>query len=120
MKGVYFKKALAVFHTTSSTGGIDFEKYGITSIDSKRVNAESMLEIMLAHWQIESGHWIRDAVFLEDKSSIRKGSGPQIMAALRNVSIGIMRYAGATNFSESVQNFAWSGAKSSMRAVGIR
>jgi predicted transposase YbfD/YdcC len=98
----------------------NFERYGITSIDSKKINAETMLEIMLSHWQIESGHWIRDEVFFEDKSRIRTGSGPQIMATLRNLSIGIMRYAGAENLSETIQNIGWAGPKTSMRAIGIR
>ena len=97
-----------------------FEKYGITSLAPQKINAESMLEIMLSHWNIEAGHWIRDEVFFEDKSRIRTGSGPQVMAALRNLSIGIMRYAGADNISETIQDLAWKGPSASMRAVGIK
>lgn len=109
-------------HSTNKSTGEEssFEKFGITSISPQKIDAESMLEIMLGHWQIESGHWIRDEVFFEDKSRIRTGAGPQVMASLRNVSIGIMRYAGAKNLSETVQNIGWARPKTSMRAIGLR
>src|SRR4029453_16820035 len=41
------------------------------------------------HWSIENTlHWVRDVTYDEDRSQIRTGTGPQVMAALRNAAIG--------------------------------
>jgi len=64
--------------------------YGITSISKNRGNPEKIMELWRNHWHIENRlHWVRDVVFNEDKSTIRKGSSPQIMAALRNLVISL-------------------------------
>ena len=44
------------------------------------------------HWAIENRlHWVRDVVTGEDRHQLRTGNGPQIMAALRNLAIGLIR-----------------------------
>ena len=44
------------------------------------------------HWAIENRlHWIRDVVFDEDRHQLRTANGPQIMAALRNLAISLIR-----------------------------
>ena len=50
------------------------------------------------HWTIENRlHWVRDVVFDEDRHQLRTRNGPQIMAALRNLAISLIRLAhGAT------------------------
>lgn len=50
------------------------------------------------HWTIENRlHWVRDVVFDEDRHQLRTANGPQIMAALRNLAISLIRLAhGAT------------------------
>lgn len=48
-------------------------------------------------WVIEALHWVRDVSFDEDRSGLRAGNGPQIMAALRNLIITALRLAGVTN-----------------------
>jgi hypothetical protein len=41
------------------------------------------------HWAIENGlHWVRDVTFAEDACKVRTGTGPQVMASLRNLVIG--------------------------------
>jgi hypothetical protein len=39
----------------------------------------------------------------EDASRIRKGSGPQVMAAVRNAAIGLLRLTGATNIAAALR-----------------
>ena len=39
----------------------------------------------------------------EDSSRIRKRSGPQVMAAFRNATIGLLRTMGATNIAEALR-----------------
>ena len=56
------------------------------------------LEIVRGHGEIENRlHHVRDVTFDEDRSLIRKGSGPHVMASLRNLAINLFRLAGATN-----------------------
>ena len=44
------------------------------------------------HWTIENRlHWVRDVVFDEDRHQLRTRNGPQIMAALRNLAISLIR-----------------------------
>ena len=46
------------------------------------------------HWAIENRlHWIRDVVFDEDRHRLRTGNAPQVMAALRNLAISLIRLA---------------------------
>ena len=44
------------------------------------------------HWEIENRlHWVRDVVFDEEHHQLRTANGPEIMAALRNLSISLIR-----------------------------
>ena len=46
------------------------------------------------HWGIENRlHWVRDVVFDEDHHQLRTRNGPEIMAALRNLTISLIRLA---------------------------
>jgi hypothetical protein len=51
-------------------------------------------------------HWVRDVTFEEGRSQVRKGSIPQVMAALRNQSIGLMRANGHTNIAAACRYHA--------------
>jgi len=67
--------------------------YGLTSLSHTRAGADRLLQLTRVHWQIENrSHWVRDVTFGEDHSQVRKGSLPQMMAALRNVVIGLLRH----------------------------
>ncbi len=48
----------------------------------------------VSRWQIESCHWLRDMTFGEDRSRLRSGPAPQIMAAFRNLALTLIRRAG--------------------------
>jgi hypothetical protein len=61
---------------------------GITSLGPGRAGAARLLGLMRGHWGIENGsHYRRDVTLGEDASRIRKGSAPQVMAALRSTVI---------------------------------
>jgi predicted transposase YbfD/YdcC len=95
-------------------------RYGITSLSRKEALPKELLCYLIDHWRIEtSSHYVRDDTLGEDRSRIRKGSGPQIMATLRNVSIGIIRVAGGTNIAEAVRYFGWNSRVKAIRAVGV-
>ncbi len=81
--------------------------YGVTSLGRERAGAEQLLELVRSHWHIENkSHWVRDVTFDEDRSQVRSGNIPQVMAALRNTAIGIMRLAGETNIAAACRRFA--------------
>ncbi|MEV5692542.1 hypothetical protein [Micromonospora globbae] len=54
----------------------------------------------------EQNHWVRDVTYDEDRSQIRTGTGPQVMAALRNAAIGALRTAGITNIAAANRHHA--------------
>lgn len=59
--------------------------HGITSLSAEQADATRLLHETRGHWAIENGlHYRRDVTLGEDASRIRKGTAPQIMAALRN------------------------------------
>jgi predicted transposase YbfD/YdcC len=81
--------------------------YGITSLSGGRASAEELLKIARGHWAIENkSHWVRDVTFDEDRSQVRSGNIPQVMAAMRNTVIGLMRKAGETNIAAACRRFA--------------
>ena len=76
--------------------------YGITSLPVEEFGAKQLLELARKHWRIENGlHYRRDVTFKED--AVRKNShnGGQIMAALNNLAIGILRKTGWENIAQA-------------------
>jgi predicted transposase YbfD/YdcC len=56
--------------------------YGVTSLNPKRATPERVLDWVRGHWHIENkSHWVRDVTFDEDRSQVRCGRIPQVMAA---------------------------------------
>lgn len=64
----------------------------ITSLTRREAPASRLLQLIRGHWAIENRlHYIRDQTFDEDASRVRKGHGPENMALLRNLTIGLCR-----------------------------
>lgn len=81
--------------------------YGITSFTPEQAEASRLSGLVRGHWCIENkSHWVRDVTFDEDRSQVRSGNIPQVMAALRNTAIGLMRWAGETNIAGACRTFA--------------
>lgn len=53
---------------------------------------------------------MRDVTHGEDASRIRTGTGPQLMAALRNTDLNLARLRGETTIAASQRRNAWAGA----------
>lgn len=81
--------------------------YGVTSLTPQQADAARLLQLVRRHWSIENRtHWVRDVTFDEDRSTVRCGNIPQVMAALRNVAIGLARLAGHTNIAAACRYYA--------------
>ena len=65
--------------------------HGITSLSRQEADAPRLLQLVRAHWGIESGlHGIRDVTLAEDACRVRRGAAPQALAALRNVAVFLL------------------------------
>lgn len=97
-RGVSMKKSGAARHEMV---------YGVTSLGPDQAGPERLLSLVRRHWQNENQvHWVRDVTFDEDRSQVRCGSSPQVMAAFRNTAIGLMHWAGETNIAAACRRFA--------------
>jgi predicted transposase YbfD/YdcC len=59
------------------------------------------------HWEIENRlHWVRDVTYQEDRSLVRTGNAPRVMASLRSLAISLLRLAGQTNIAAANRHHA--------------
>ena len=94
--------------------------YGITSLGPERASAAQLLRLWRGHWHVENRlHWVRDVTFDEDRSEVRVGRAPQVMAPLRNVAISLLRLCGAENIAAACRRHA-ARPSLALAAVGIR
>jgi predicted transposase YbfD/YdcC len=71
--------------------------YLITSSDADPATLASWVK---GHWEIENRlHWVRDVTYLEDKSLVRTGNAPRVMASLRSLAISLLRLDGHGNIA---------------------
>jgi len=81
--------------------------YGITSLTAWQANPADVLAFNRGHWSIENReHYVRDVTFDEDRSTVRAGALPQVLAALRNLAIGVLRCAGEANIAAATRRCA--------------
>jgi predicted transposase YbfD/YdcC len=76
---------------------------GITALSAEQAGPERLAHLIRDHWAIEALHHIRDVTYDEDRSQLRTGAAPQILAGLRNLAIGALRTAGRTNIASSLR-----------------
>ena len=81
--------------------------YLITSAGPAVAPPATLAAWVQGHWGIENRlHWVRDVTFDEDRSQVRTGAAPQVMATLRNLVISLLRLAGWTNIAEALRHHA--------------
>jgi hypothetical protein len=92
---------------------------GVTSLAPERADAARLLVLVHGQWHIENqSHWVRDMTFDEDRSQVRCGNIPQVLAALRNTVIGLMHWAGYTNMAAACRRFA-AQPRAALHLIGI-
>lgn len=81
--------------------------YLITSLPPARADARTVLGHSRGHWGIENRlHYVRDRTFDEDRSQVRTGAAPQLMAAVRNLALALLRRAGHANIAAALRTYA--------------
>jgi predicted transposase YbfD/YdcC len=59
------------------------------------------------HWGIEDRlHRVRDMDWDEDRSQVRAGNGPRVMASLRNLAIAVLRLSGHASIAAALRYHA--------------
>lgn len=94
--------------------------FGLTSLTEDKADGMDILSYNRGHWSIENElHWVRDVTFDEDRSRIRAENGPQVMASLRNLSIGLLRRAGYRHqIAKGLRTCSWD-IKRTFRLIGL-
>ena len=91
----------------------------ITSLSPIEADAQRLMGLARGHWGIENkSHYVRDVTFDEDRSQIRKNSGPRVMATLRNFAISVLRLSGHQNIAAALRDMA-AKPHLALRLIGI-
>ncbi|HET9878284.1 MAG TPA: ISAs1 family transposase [Candidatus Limnocylindria bacterium] len=98
--------ALRVHRRRKETGKKETREtvYAVTSLDAHQATPAELAAYLRGHWAIEnSSHHIRDVTFDEDASTVHTGTAPRAMAAFRNLTIGTLKAAEATNIAKTIR-----------------
>lgn len=79
--------------------------YVLTSLSPERGSPEQLLAANRGHWGIESLHWVRDVVMGEDACAVHKDRASQVLAALRNAAITVIRQAGFPSVTKAIRRY---------------
>src|SRR5207245_3346839 len=70
------------------------------STSGRDAGPASLAAWVRGHWEIENClHWVRDVTYQEDKSLVRTGNAPRVMASLRSLAISLLRLDGHVNIA---------------------
>jgi predicted transposase YbfD/YdcC len=110
VRGLGFPHAAQVLQVTRKTRELHSRRwrtrivYAVTSLTFAKASPARLADLIRGHWGIENGlHYVRDVTFAEDVSQVRSGAGPQVMAALRNLAIGLLCRAGPVNLAAALR-----------------
>src|SRR3954467_1953102 len=82
--------------------------YAITSLTYRQADPQLLATWIQGHWGIENRvHHVRDVTQGEDASRIRTGTGPEVMAVLRNTALNLHRLDGHTNIASAQRRAGW-------------
>jgi predicted transposase YbfD/YdcC len=109
-----FPHAAQILQVTRKTRDLDAHPrrfttvtvYAVTSLPFEQASPARLADLLRGHWAIEALHYLRDVTFCEDASQVRTGSGPHVMATLRNLVIGVLCRAGPVNVAAALRRHA--------------
>lgn len=81
-------------------------EYAMTSLQPEQADAKRLSGLVREHWGIENElHYVRDVTFSEDASRVRRGSAPQVLAAVRNAIIHLIAGLDAPSHPAAIRRF---------------
>jgi predicted transposase YbfD/YdcC len=93
-------------------------EYGLTSLSRAQAGPAQLAALRQGHWTIENrSHYVRDETLGEDRCRVRRGSGPQGLAALRNGVLALLREAGWENIAAALRHYGAS-VERALRLIG--
>jgi predicted transposase YbfD/YdcC len=82
--------------------------YLITTLSPTLAPPPRLLTLVRGHWCIENSlHYVRDVTFGEDRSRLRTGNAPQVMATLRNLAITLLHRGGDFQIVAARRRFSY-------------
>lgn len=91
-------------------------RYGITSLPATVVEPARLLEIARQEWGIENSlHYVRDVTFGEDASQLRRGQAPQVLAALNNTVLNLLRCSNVANIAKARREWGFAFTRALLR-----
>ncbi len=95
--------------TRTDKGETSVERvYLIPILPPGQARPHDMLALVRGHWAIENSlHYVRDGTFSEDRSRIRTGHAPQLLAACRNLAITLIHRSGSSHIAASRRSFSY-------------
>jgi predicted transposase YbfD/YdcC len=95
-----------VRRTVTRKGKKTVEVVYIITSDRKAAPA-TLAAWVRGHWHIENKlHWVRDVTYQEDKSLVRTGNAPRVMATLRSLAVSLLRLDGHANIAAANRHHA--------------
>jgi len=108
----HIRQVACLLTTTQDRHGTHRDvRFLLTSLTPQRATPIRLLTLARGHWSIESRHFVRDVTFGEDRSPLRSGHAPQIMAALRNLAHTLIRRSGTTAIAAARRTFSYHPAR---------
>jgi predicted transposase YbfD/YdcC len=97
---------LTVRRTGASGKTTESVRYGVTSLTAAAASPTRLIALTRGHWGIEGGlHQRRDVTLGEDRSQVRQGQAPQVLACLNNVVVGLAARVGEANLAAARRAF---------------
>ena len=82
-------------------------RYALTSLPPEAANAGRLQALVRGHWEIENGlHYVKDVTLGEDRSTVRMGHGPSVMAMLRDTVVSVLHRAGWRTIAERLRYYS--------------
>jgi predicted transposase YbfD/YdcC len=94
-------------------------EYGITSLSANEADATRLLGLVRDHWRIENClHYVRDVTLGEDACRVRRGSAPQVLAALRNAVVHLLTEVAAESRAAAIERLQSRPAEA-LQLIGV-
>lgn len=93
--------------------------YAITSLDPTQARAEELERLWRHHWHVENkSHYVRDVTLGEDRCRLRTGHAPEVLAALRNGLLALLRAQSWETIPDALRYYAAS-LQETLHALGL-
>lgn len=89
---------------TDRTSGEAEVSYYVTDLTAAQAGPAALACYVRGHWTIENrSHYVRDWTYDEDRSQVRVGEAPQLLAGIRNLAISLLRMCGFANIAAGLR-----------------